>query len=50
MNFDKVASVGLAIVGVAGIFVFVSNPASADVIRAFGAAFSDSIRAATGRG
>lgn len=49
MNLDKLFSVALAIVAVAGVAVFVTNPSSADVIRATGEAFSGSIKAAQGR-
>ena len=50
MNLDKVFSIFTALVGVAGVMVFVTAPNSADIIRAFGGAFAESTRAATGRG
>lgn len=49
MNLDKLFSIGSAIVAVAMVAVFVTNPSSADVIRSVGQSFSDSIRAAQGR-
>lgn len=49
MNLEKVLSIGTALVAVAGIMVVVSNPGSSNVIRAFGTAFSDAVRAATGK-
>lgn len=49
MNFDKIANVLGMIVTVAAITTVVSHPHSASVIRAFGEAFSGSLRAAQGR-
>lgn len=48
MNVEKVVGVLGAIVTVALVTTIVSHPASASVIRAFGEAFSGSIRAAQG--
>lgn len=50
MNMDKVFALAGSIVAVAMVSLFVLNPESANVIRAMGSAFSDSIKAATGRG
>lgn len=49
MNGDKIANVMTAIVGVALVTTIVSRSTSAQVIRAFGDAFSGSIRAALGK-
>lgn len=49
MNADKIATIGLAIISLATITVFVTNPSSADVIRAFGQAFSENVATAMGR-
>lgn len=49
MNADKAFNVIGAIVTVALVTTIVSRPTSAQVIRAFGEAFSGSIRAAMGR-
>lgn len=48
MNADKALSIGSAIVTVALVTTIVSHPQSAKIIRAFGDAFSGSIRAAMG--
>lgn len=50
MNMDKMFSLAGSIVAVAMVSLFVLNPESSNVIRSMGTAFSDSIRAATGRG
>lgn len=49
MNVDKLASIGMAIVTVAGVTVIVSHPTSAKLVGAFGQAFAGAIRAAMGR-
>lgn len=49
MNLDKAFSILGAIVTLATVTVVVSNSESAQVIRAFGDAFSGSLRAAMGR-
>lgn len=49
MNFDRIFTVAGAIVTLATVTTIVSNSNSAAVIRAFGDAFSGSIRAAMGR-
>lgn len=49
MNADKIANVLGAIVTVALVTTIVSRSTSAGVIRAFGDAFSGSIRAALGK-
>ena len=49
MNGDKIANVLGAIVTVALVTTIVSRSTSAQVIRAFGDAFSGSIRAALGK-
>ena len=46
---DKLANIGLAIVGVAMITTIVAHKNSAQVITSVGRAFSNSIRAATGK-
>lgn len=46
---DKVADVLMAIVAVAMVTTIVAHPNSARVVTAAGRAFSNSIRAATGR-
>lgn len=48
-SVDKVLAIGSAIVTVALVTVVVSNPGSAQVIRAVGTAFSGSLRAAMGK-
>jgi hypothetical protein len=50
MNMDRVFALAGSIVAVAMVSLFVLNPESANVIRAMGQAFSDSLKAATGRG
>lgn len=49
MNLEKILAVMGAIVTVALVTTIVSHPQSAAVIRAFGDAFSGSIRSAQGR-
>lgn len=49
MNADKAISVAGAIVTVALVTTIVAHPTSAQVIKAFGDAFSGSIRAAMGK-
>lgn len=49
MTPDKITNVMAAIVGVAMVTTIVARPTSANVIRAFGDAFSGSIRAALGK-
>ena len=49
MNFDRVFDIAGAIVTVALVTVLVTNKGTADVIRATGAAFSGSLKAAQGR-
>jgi len=49
MNADKIANILGAIVTVALVTTVVSRPTSASIIRAFGDAFSGSLRAAQGR-
>lgn len=49
MSFDKLLNIGAMIVTVAGVTVVVSHPASAEIIRAIGSAFSGALRAAMGR-
>lgn len=49
MNLDKLTSIGMAIVTVAGVTVIVSHPQSAKIIGAIGSAFAGSVRAAMGR-
>lgn len=49
MNLDKVFNIFGAIVTVALVTTVVSRTSSATVIRAFGEAFSGSLRAAQGR-
>ena len=49
MNLDKVFSIAGMLVVVAGVTTVVSHPASAQVIRAIGDAFTGSLRAAQGK-
>lgn len=49
MNLDNLANIAGSIVVLAGLTVFITSPRTAAVIKATGEAFSDSIRAATGR-
>ena len=49
MNFDKIASIGSAIVTVALVTTIVAHPQSAAVIRAVGDTFTGSLRAAMGK-
>lgn len=49
MSFDRIADVAIAIVGVALVTTIVAHRESARVVTAAGRAFSESIRAATGR-
>lgn len=49
MNLDKVSNIFGAIVTVALVTTVVSRTSSAQVIRAFGDAFSGSLRAAQGK-
>lgn len=46
---NRIVDVMLALVSVAAITALVANPGSAGVISAFGSAFSQSIKAATGQ-
>lgn len=46
---DRISSVALAIVAVAMVTTIVAHPNSARVVTAVGRAFSNSIRAATGK-
>lgn len=48
MNFDSIANIFGALVGVATITAIVSSPNTAPVIRAWGDAFSQSVRASLG--
>lgn len=50
MNLARLFDVMAAIVGVAGVMVFVTSPQTASIITAGGTAFAGSIKAATGRG
>lgn len=50
MNLSRVFDIFAALVTVAGVMVVVTAPNTADIIRAFGSAFSESTRAATGKG
>jgi hypothetical protein len=49
MSLDKIFTIGGAIVTVALVTTVVAHPGSANVIRAVGAAFSSSLRAAMGK-
>lgn len=49
MNVHEISSILAAIVGVAMVTTIVGHPETASVIRAFGDAFSGSIRAAEGK-
>ncbi|MBT2400639.1 hypothetical protein [Streptomyces sp. ISL-100] len=49
MNMDKLFSIASMLVVVAGVTTVVSHPASAQVIRAIGDAFTGSLRAAQGK-
>lgn len=49
MQFGRIFDILGAIVGVATATVIVGNPNSASTIKAFGGAFSSSLRAAMGR-
>lgn len=49
MNLDKIMSIAGMLVVVAGVTTVVSHPASAQVIRAIGDAFTGSLRAAQGK-
>lgn len=46
----RVFDIFIALVGVAGAMVIVTSPQTANIITAFGGAFAESTRAATGRG
>lgn len=50
MTFARVIDIFVALVTVAGVMVVVTSPETANIITAFGGAFSESTRAATGRG
>lgn len=49
MNIARIVDVAMAIVVVGGITVAVSSPNSADLVKAFGGAFSSSLSAAMGK-
>lgn len=49
MAFGKIVDIFAAIVGVAMAFVIVSSPNTANIIKAWGDAFSGSLSAAQGR-
>lgn len=49
MNFGQIISIFAGIVGVALAFVIVSSPQTAAIIKAWGDAFSGSLRAAIGK-
>lgn len=49
MTAEKIANVAAAIVGVAMATVIVTSPQTASIVRAGGAAFSGTLRAAMGR-
>jgi len=50
MTLQRVFDIFAALVMVAGTMVIVTSPETANIIRAWGSAFSESTRAATGRG
>jgi uncharacterized membrane protein len=50
MNMDKVVNIFAMLVIVAGVTTVVARPNSANVIRAFGETFTNSIKAAMGAG
>lgn len=49
MNFARVIDIFAALVTVAGVMVVVTSPETANIIKAWGSAFSESTRAATGK-
>jgi hypothetical protein len=50
MNLARLFDVLAALVGVAGVMVFVTSPQTASIITATGGAFAEATRAATGKG
>lgn len=50
MNMSRIFDIFAALVAVAGVMVVVTSPETAGIIKAFGGAFAESTRAATGRG
>lgn len=50
LTFARIVDIFIALVGVAGAMVVFTSPETAPIIKAFGGAFADSTRAATGRG
>lgn len=49
MNMSGIFSILAALVSVAGVMVVVTSPETKGIISAFGSAFAESTRAATGR-
>lgn len=49
MAFGKVIDIFTSIVAVAGVMVVVTSPFTANIIKAWGDAFSGSLKAATGK-
>lgn len=49
MPLGRIFDIGMAIVAVAGVTVAVTSPNTANVIKAFGGAFSGSLSAAMGK-
>jgi len=49
MQFGRIFDVALALVAVAGVTVAVTNKNTADIIKAFGTAFSGSLSSAEGK-
>lgn len=49
MNLARLFDVLAALVGVAGVMVFVTSPQTAGIITASGSAFAEATKAATGR-
>lgn len=49
MNIARVVDIAMGIIAVAGVTVVVTSTNSADIIKAFGGAFSGSLSAAMGK-
>lgn len=49
MNLDRVANIAGAIVTVALVYTLVSHAQTANIVKAFGSAFSGAIKSATGQ-
>lgn len=49
MQFGRIFDIALAIVAVAGAMVVVTSKYTADIIKAFGNAFTGGLKAATGK-